>query len=333
VIPSAGKPCIPETIFMTIYIIRRLIQSVFVLLIITLLVFLTMHILPGDPILIFMSSGELKNTSLEEIEVLRHQFGLDRPLLVQYIDWLGGVVHGDFGISIVQREPVMKEITRRLPITLLLSSIALFISTIIGIPAGVVCAVRRGKWIDTVVTIIANAGITIPVFWLGLMLIYLFALNLGWLPVQGYTSPFVDFTKSIRQMIMPVFCLSIFSISSITRQTRSSMLEVMKQDYIRTSWAKGLKEWQVILRHGLKNGLIPIVTLLGVSFSFIIGGSVLVENVFNIPGVGRLVVNAVFVQDYPVVQGFVLIIAVIVLLSNLIVDIAYGWLDPRIRYG
>jgi peptide/nickel transport system permease protein len=318
---------------MTTYIIRRLIQSVFVLIIVTLLVFFTMNLLPGDPILIFMSSGELKNTSLQEIEVLRHEFGLDRPLLVQYFDWLGGVIYGDFGISIIQREPVMKEITRRLPITLLLSSIALVISTIVGIPAGVVCAVRRGKWIDTTVTIIANAGITIPVFWLGIMLIYLFALNLGWLPVQGYTSPFTDFTKSIRQMIMPVFCLSIFSVSSITRQTRSSMLEVMKQDYIRTAWAKGLREWLVILRHGLKNGLIPIVTLLGMSFSFIIGGSVLVENVFNIPGVGRLVVNAVFVQDYPVVQGFVLIVAVIVLLSNLIVDISYGWLDPRIRYG
>jgi peptide/nickel transport system permease protein len=318
---------------MTTYIIRRLIQSVFVLIIVTLLVFFTMNLLPGDPILIFMSSGELKNTSVQEIEVLRHEFGLDRPLLVQYFDWLGGVIYGDFGISIIQREPVMKEITRRLPITLLLSSISLVISTIVGIPAGVVCAVRRGKWIDTIVTIIANAGITIPVFWLGIMLIYLFALNLGWLPVQGYTSPLTDFVKSIRQMIMPVFCLSIFSVSSITRQTRSSMLEVMKQDYIRTAWAKGLRERLVILRHGLKNGLIPIVTLIGMSFSFIIGGSVLVENVFNIPGVGRLVVNAVFVQDYPVVQGFVLIVAVIVLLSNLIVDISYGWLDPRIRYG
>jgi peptide/nickel transport system permease protein len=296
-------------------------------------VFLTMHILPGDPILIFISSGELKQTSLQEIEALRHQFGLDKPLMRQYIDWFAGVVRGDFGISIVQREPVMKEIARRLPITFQLSLIALIISTIIGIPAGVVCAVRRGKWVDTLVTILANAGITIPVFWLGIMLIYLFALKLGWLPVQGYTSPFTDFGKSVKQMIMPVFCLSIFSISSITRQTRSSMLEVMRQDYIRTAWAKGLKERLVIMKHGIKNGLIPIVTLLGMSFSFIVGGSVLIENVFNIPGMSRLVVNAVFVQDYPVVQGFVLIIAVVVLVTNLIVDISYGWLDPRIRYG
>jgi peptide/nickel transport system permease protein len=318
---------------MTTYIIRRLIQSVFILIIVTLLVFLTMHLLPGDPILIFISSGELKNTSLQEIEALRHQFGLDRPIMIQYVDWLAGVAHGDFGISIVQREPVLKEIIRRLPITFQLSLIALVISTIIGIPAGVICAVRRGKWVDTLVTILANAGITIPVFWLGIMLIYLFALKLGWLPVQGYTSLFADFGKSVKQMIMPVFCLSIFSISSITRQTRSSMLEVMRQDYIRTAWAKGLKERLVIMKHGIKNGLIPIVTLLGMSFSFIVGGSVLIENVFNIPGMSRLVVNAVFVQDYPVVQGFVLIIAVVVLLTNLIVDISYGWLDPRIRYG
>jgi len=318
---------------MTTYIVRRLIQSAFILVIVTLLVFLTMHLLPGDPILIFISAGELKNTSLEEIEALRHQFGLDKPLMVQYLDWLAGVFRGDFGTSIVQREPVIKEITRRLPITFYLSMIALAVSTAIGIPAGVICAVRRGKWIDTVVTILANAGITIPVFWLGIMLIYLFSLKMGWLPVQGFTWFYIDFWKSVKQMIMPVFCLSIFSISSITRQTRSSMLEVMRQDYIRTAWSKGLKERLVIMKHGLKNGLIPIVTLLGMSFSLVIGGSVLIEQVFNIPGMSRLVVNAVFVQDYPVVQGFVLLIAILILLTNLVVDISYGWLDPRIRYG
>jgi peptide/nickel transport system permease protein len=318
---------------MTTYIIRRVVQSAFILVIVTLLVFLAMHLLPGDPILIFISSGELKNTSLQEIEILRHEFGLDKPLMVQYFDWLGGVFRGDFGISIVQRQPVMNEIARRLPITFVLSIIALVISTVIGIPAGIICAVRRGKWIDTAVTILANAGITIPVFWLGIMLIYLFSLKLGWLPVQGFTWFYVDFWKSIKQMIMPVFCLSIFSISSITRQTRSSMLEVMRQDYMRTAWAKGLRERLVITKHGIKNGLIPIITLLGMSFSLVIGGSVLIENVFNIPGMSRLVVNAVFVQDYPVVQGFVLLIAILILLTNLVVDISYGWLDPRIRYG
>jgi peptide/nickel transport system permease protein len=318
---------------MTQFIIRRLLQSVAVLIIVSLLVFFLVHILPGDPILIFVSSGNLKNISTEEIESLRHQYGLDKPVAVQYLNWLGGIAKGDFGISITTHRPVIQEIARRLPITFQLSIIALVISTILGIPAGVICAIRRGKWIDTFITIISNVGITIPVFWLGTMLIYLFALKLGWLPVQGYTSPFTDLGQSFKQALMPVFCLSLFSVSSIARQTRSSMLEIMKQDYIRTAWAKGLSERWVVLRHALKNGLIPVVTLLGLSFSLIIGGSVLVENVFNIPGVSRMVVNAVFVQDYPVIQGFVLIISIIVLVTNLIVDISYGWLDPRIRYG
>jgi peptide/nickel transport system permease protein len=270
---------------------------------------------------------------MEEIQILRHQFGLDRPFMVQYFSWLVGVLHGDLGLSITLREPVTKEVVRRFPITFYLSTVSLVISTVIGVPAGIICAIRRGKWIDTLVTVIANMGITIPVFWLGIILIYFFALHLHWLPVQGYTSPFTDFVKSVRQMIMPVFCLSIFSISSITRQTRSSVLEVMKQDYIRTAWAKGLRERLVIMRHAVKNGLIPVVTLLGLSFSMVIGGSVLIENVFNIPGMSRLAVNAVFVQDYPVVQGFVLVIAGLVLITNLIVDISYGWLDPRIRYA
>jgi peptide/nickel transport system permease protein len=318
---------------MTTYIMRRLIQSVFVLIIVTLLVFLMVHILPGDPILIFVSSGTLKNISQQEIQALRHQYGLDRPVAVQYVSWLGGIAKGDFGVSITTHRPVIQEIARRLPITVQLSIVALVISTILGIPAGVICAIRRGRWIDTLITVISNVGITIPVFWLGTMLIYLFALKLGWLPVQGYTSPLTDFWQSLKQAIMPIFCLSLFSVSSIARQTRSSMLEIMKQDYVRTAWSKGLSERLVVLRHAIKNGLIPVVTLLGMSFSLVIGGSVLVENVFNIPGVSRMVVNAVFVQDYPVIQGFVLIISIIVLVSNLIVDISYGWFDPRIRYG
>ena len=318
---------------MTNYIVRRIIYSILILIIVTLLVFLAMNILPGDPILIYLSSGELKQISEEEISNLRHQFGLDRPLMVQYLDWVAGVAHGDFGTSITHRIPVLHEIQKRLPITLHLSLLALVVSIILGIPAGVISAVKRGTWLDSIVTLLANAGITIPVFWLGIILIYIFSIKLGWLPVHGYTSPFVDFWKSSKQIIMPVFCLSIFSISSITRQTRSSMLEVMRQDYIRTAWAKGLKERLVIMRHALKNGMIPVITLVGISLSLLIGGSVLIEMVYNIPGLGRLLVNAVFVQDYPLVQGFVLIIAIVVLLVNFIVDISYGLLDPRIRYG
>jgi peptide/nickel transport system permease protein len=183
------------------------------------------------------------------------------------------------------------------------------------------------------VTILSNVGSTIPVFWLGTILIYIFALRLGWLPVQGYTSPFVDISKNIRQLVMPIFCLAIFTISATARQTRSSMLEVMRQDYVRTAWSKGLNEQLVVVRHALKNSLIPVVTLSGLFLSGILGGSVLIETVFNIRGAGLAIVSAVFSRDYPVVQAFVLTIAIFTLLINLIVDISYGWLDPRIRYG
>jgi peptide/nickel transport system permease protein len=292
-----------------------------------------MHLLPGDPILIYVSSGQLKEISDEELTQLREQFGLNKSIGLQYIDWVGEVVRGNFGNSISQHTTVNELIQYRLPITLHLSVISLIISIIIGIPAGVLSAVRRGTWIDEGVTIIGNLGITIPVFWLGIILVYIFSLQLGWLPVQGYTSPFVDFWRSSKQLIMPVFCLSIFSVSSIIRQTRSSMLEVMRQDYIRTAWSKGLTERLVIYRHALKNGLIPVVTLIGMSLSMVVGGSVLIETVYNIPGLGRSLVTAVFTKDYQVVQGYSLIIASVVLFTNLIVDISYGWFDPRIRYN
>jgi peptide/nickel transport system permease protein len=300
---------------------------------VTLIVFLAMRLLPGDPILMILSSSELITYPEERIQAMRHEFGLDKPIIVQYFDWMAGIFHGDFGKSISQNFSPLKLIINALPITLNLSLLAFIISLVIGIPAGVICAIRRGTLIDTVVTILANIGITIPIFWLGTMLIYLFSLQFNWLPVQGYTSPFTDLVKNIRQIIMPVFCLAIFPISSISRQTRSSMLEVMRQDYVRTAWSKGLKERSVVVKHALKNGLIPVVTLSGMGLSMIVGGSVFIETVFNIPGMGRVLVNAVFSHDYPVVQGFILFIAIFVLFVNLAVDISYGWLDPRIRYG
>jgi peptide/nickel transport system permease protein len=220
-----------------------------------------------------VTQSEQQEFTEQQIAQLRHEFGLDRPLVVQYFSWIGGMFKGDLGQSILHRAPVAKEIVRRLPITLHLGLTAFVVGVFIGIPAGVVCAVRRGKWIDTLVTTLANLGITIPNFWLGVMLIYGFGLYLRWLPVQGYTSPFDDFVLSARSLIMPVICLALFPIASNARQARSSMLEVMKQDYIRTAWSKGLKERVIIIRHALKNGLIPIITLSGMGLSMIIGGS------------------------------------------------------------
>jgi peptide/nickel transport system permease protein len=304
-----------------------------ILLVISLIIFLAMHLLPGDPIYMIMNQGQFANATKELIESIRHEYGLDKPLLLQYANWLAGIVRGDFGISISYGTSPLTIISRTIPVTLNLSLPAFVLGLMAGIPAGIICAIRRGKWLDTVVTIVANIGITIPIFWLGTILIYLFSLKLDWLPVQGYTSPFKDIGKNISQLILPVFCLAIFSMSAVARQTRSSMLEVLRQDYIRTAWSKGLKERSMVMRHALKNSLIPVVILSGLFFSGILGGSVLIETVFNIRGAGLAIVSAVFSRDYPVVQAFIFLIAIFVLFINLVVDISLGWLDPRIRYG
>lgn len=317
---------------MTTYIIRRLMHAVLVVLIVSLMVFLLMRLLPGDPILMYVASGDLQAISQEQIAHLKHELGMDRPLLVQYFDWLKNSMQGNLGKSILYRYDVLEEIGNRLPITLYLGLMAFAIGCIIGPLLGVVSAVRRGKWLDNLVTLIANLGITAPSFWLGAVLIYVFSLYLRLLPVYGYTSPLVDLWKNLQQSIMPIFVLATFPIASAARQTRSSVIEVMRQDYIRTAWAKGLSERAIIIRHVLKNALMPVVTLQGMLLRNIIGGSVIVETVFVIPGMGKLVVDGMISQDYTVVQGVILVVAVVVVVSNLVVDILYGWLDPRIQY-
>jgi peptide/nickel transport system permease protein len=315
------------------YILRRLIQSVFVIMLVTFLVFIVIRLLPGDPILIYLSQQEVDTLSLEQLQKARAEFGLDKPLPEQYINWIKDLIHGDLGMSLFYREKVSSLIAERFPVTLDLGLLAFVISHLLGIVFGAVSALRRGSRTDTAVTLMANLGITVPIFWLGILLIYFFGLRLNWLPRFGYTSPFVDLAQNIRQSILPVVCLAIFPIASVARQTRSSMLEVIRQDYVRTAWSKGLRERAVVMKHVLKNGLIPVVTLSGIGLSIILGGSVLVETVFNIPGMGRLGVEAVQSQDYAIIQAFILITAAIVVLVNLVVDISYGWLDPRVRYG
>ena len=317
---------------MTTYIIRRLIQAVIVFFLITLLIFLGMRFLPGDPIYLIISKAASETATEMDLEKIREQYGLNRNMAVQYFDWLGGVFRGDLGVSILTNLDIKDEIVRRLPKTLHLGILALIISFLLGIPAGIISAIRRGTWIDTVVTSLANIGITIPPFWLALILMYAFSLKLGWLPIMGYTSPFEDFWQNTREIILPVFCFAVATMAGVARQARSSMLEVMGQDYIRTAWSKGLRERGVILKHALKNSLIPITVFLGLGFSVIVGGSVLIETVFSIQGMGLLAVNAMGNSDYPVIQAVVLIIAVVVLLTNLLVDLSYGWLDPRVQY-
>ncbi len=318
---------------MTTYIIRRLIQGVIVLIIVSIFIFSVMRLLPGDPLMLYVAQAQITNISPEDMAKLRHQFGLDQSLPMQYVNWMNGVLHGNLGYSISLRENVSQLVSDRLPITMHLGILSMIVSGIFGVTFGVICALRRGKWIDTLFTVLANIGITAPSFWVGIILIYFLALKLKILPVYGYTSPFTDFWLSLRQAILPVLCLSLFSLASLTRQARSSTLEVIRQDYIRTAWAKGLRERAIVMRHIIKNALIPVVTMLGMQVGFIFGGSVLIETVFNIPGMGRMMRDAVFTQDYQVVQSGVLIIATVVVLANLLVDISYGWVDPRIRYG
>jgi len=318
---------------MTAYVIRRLIQAVIILIVVSMIIFLMLRFLPGDPLLLYIAQNQLTQLTEADIQSLRVDFGLDKAVPLQYVDWLVDMFHGDFGTSIAYRDAVSKLLAERLPVTAHLGIISFIISNIIGVLAGLVCALRRGGKLDALVTSVANFGISVPSFWLGILLIYLVGLKLDWLPICGYTSPFDDFWMSTRQLIMPVLCLSVFSLASITRQTRSSVLEVVRQDYIRTAWSKGLKERSVVMKHTLKNGLIPVITLAGLQLAYIFGGSVFIESVFNIPGMGRLLISAIFAQDYPIVQAGTLVIAVMVVLINLLVDISYGWLDPRIRYG
>jgi peptide/nickel transport system permease protein len=310
------------------FIIRRLIQTIFVLILVSFIAFSLLHIIPGDPVVTMLGT----EASQAQIDMLRHELWLDRPLIVQYLHWFINMVQGDFGKSITYRESVAGLITSRLPVTFHLGFLALIISTLISIPAGVLSAVRRGSLLDSVITVMANIGMAVPLFWLGIIGIYLFALKLGWLPVQGYASPFSNFWLNTKQIIMPALCLAVVPLASLARQARSSMLEVIRQDYIRTARSKGLKERKVITGHALKNAIIPIVTLLGVQLRNLVGGSVLVETVFNIPGMGSFMVRAVFNKDFLIVQGCIMMIALVVALANLAVDISYGYFDPRIRY-
>jgi peptide/nickel transport system permease protein len=310
------------------FIIRRILFTILVIFIVTFIVFILLHIIPGDPILTMLGS----ESNPQQVEALRAQLYLDQPLTNQYGHWLFNAFRGDFGKSLYYNTGVMELMASRLPITLYLSTIAMIISALLGILAGIVSAVRRGGPVDSAITLFANLGVAIPVFWLAVLAVYFFGLKLDWLPVQGYTSPFSNFGQSTREAILPIIMLSVGGVAMTARQTRSSMLEVISQDYIRTARAKGLRERAVIFRHALKNAIIPVVTLQGMQIRILVGGSVLVETIFNIPGMGRLLVNAALSKDFLVVQGSVLMLGLVVCLANLLVDISYGWLDPRTKY-
>ncbi|MCS7235796.1 MAG: ABC transporter permease [Armatimonadota bacterium] len=303
------------------YILRRLALAVPTLVGVTVVVFALIRLVPGDPARLVLGL----QASEEEVQRLRVQLGLDQPLPVQYVRFLGRLLQGDLGRSVVTGEPVAREIAARLPATVQLAVASTLVATAAGVAAGVVSATRQYSWLDYLVMTVALAGISLPVFWLGLMLMLLFSVHLRWLPAGGYGTP--------AHLVLPTVTLAAFSVAIIARMTRSSLLEVLHQDYVRTAWAKGLGSRAVVLRHALKNALIPVVTVIGLQFGGLLGGAILTETVFAWPGMGRLLVGAIVARDYPVVQGAVLVFAALFTLVNLAVDVLYAYVDPRIHYG
>lgn len=316
---------------MTQYLIRRLIQAVPLFILITFASFSLLLLLPGDPVSRTFAPGQ--EVDQEVYEARKSELGLDKPIPLQYVQWLSRAAQGDFGRSTQTHRAVSSELRSRVPVTLQVSLLSLGFSLLIALPAGVASAVWRNGPIDRVVTLISVAGVAIPNFWFAIMLILLFSTTLRWLPPFGFVSIFEDPLQALKLSIMPVSVLALSLAAVLTRQTRSAMLEVMHQDYVRTARSKGLNERRVILGHALRNGLVPIVTILGLLVGQLFGGAVIVETVYSIPGMGRLLVNSIFFQDFLMVQAIVLLIALSVFTANLLTDVAYSWLDPRIRYS
>jgi peptide/nickel transport system permease protein len=314
----------------TAYLARRLLLLVPVLLGVSVVVFLVLHLSPGDPAEIMLGS----QATQEDLARLRADLGLNEPLPVQYARWLGHVVRGDLGRSIWMKRPVLGEVLERLKATLLLTGTALLLSTVGGIALGVLSATRPNSLLDRLSAVASLFGASMPVFWLGIVLMVIFSLWLGWLPASGMWAPYGggDLRDLLAHLVLPALTLCAASITIVARLTRSTMLDVLGQDYIRTARAKGLVEARVVTRHGLKNAMIPIVTVVGVQAGYLLGGAVLTETVFAWPGVGTLMVQGILARDFPLVQGCVLVIALSFVLINLAVDLLYGWLDPRIRH-
>jgi peptide/nickel transport system permease protein len=312
---------------LTRYIINKFLQALIVLLIITFLSYLIMEIIPGDVVGYLLGL----DANPEKAEQLRAELNLDKPFLQRYIAWLFNLFKGNLGTSIFYHESVTNLLSKRLLITFRMGFAALILSTVVGIAAGIISAVNRGGFWDNLVSLFANIGISIPSFWLGILMILFFAMKLGILPVQGYTDPSTDFLLHVKQMVMPVILTAVGAMSSMVRQTRSAVLETISQDYVRTARAKGFKERMILIKHVLRNALIPILTLLGMQIRVLFGGVVIVENIYGIPGMGSLLVNSVFNRDVTVVQGCILVMGIVVVIANFIVDISYGVVDPRIR--
>ena len=311
------------------YVLKRVLMTIPVMVVVALFVFLLLRLSPGDPAAVI--AGDY--ATAEDVAKIREKLGLSEPIVVQFWNWSLSLMQGDLGTSIFSNKPVTTLIAQRIEPTLLLALTTILFSIAVAVPLGTIAAFRAGRWIDRVVMLFSVGGFSIPVFVLGYMLIYTFALKLRWLPVQGYKSPFVEgLGPFFYHITLPTVTLSVIFIALIARMTRASVIEVLEEDYIRTARAKGQSEMNVLMRHALRNAAVPIVTVIGIGIALLVGGVVVTESVYNIPGLGRLVLDAVLARDYPIIQGLILFFSFVYILLNLLIDLTYTFLDPRIRY-
>ena len=310
-------------------LLLRFSHAVLVVLLVAVLTFLLMHLLPGDPAAIIAGP----EAGADAVERIRHQLGLDRPLLEQLLIWLGNLARGDFGSSLMLNQGVLRALLERLPVTLSLTLISMAITIPAGIVLGVLAANFRDSWVDTAVMFLALVGVSVPGFWISILSVILFSVILHWLPSNGYVPLSTGFWPWLACLLQPAAMLALFQIGFLARMARSATLDVLDQDYIRTARAKGVTEWRTVTRHAFRNTLIPVVTVTGIILSLSIGGSVVIEQVFALPGVGRLIVQAILTRDYPLVQGTMLVLGFAFVAVNLAVDLIYTWVDPRIRHG
>lgn len=313
------------------YIIKRIIQAIPLLLLITIISFLIINLAPGDPVMMFVNPEKMTKVDLD---LIRHNLGLDKPLYVRYFIWLGGLLKGDLGISFFRNRPVLEILMEALPNTVVLALASIVLEVIVAIPAGIISAIKRNSISDYFFSTVSFIGISIPSFWFGLMLLLLFGAKLGWLPIGGMRDNYEQFVlmDRLRHLILPAIVLGMGNMAADMRYMRSAMLEVIRQDYIRTARSKGLAEKVVIMKHAFRNALLPLITLLGFTIPFLISGAAITESIFAWPGLGRIVVDASFTRDYPVIMGELVFTSVLVVLGSLIADILYAVADPRIKY-
>ena len=315
------------------YALKRIGLIIPTVLLVTIIVFAVMRIIPGDPALVILSEGDATFTQ-EELEALRVELGTDREIYIQYLEWVGGLAVGDLGESYWRRgTDVWTLLGPRIPITIQLAVMAIIIAVVFAVPLGVVSAIKPDSLVDYAARVITMAGISLPTFFAGILVVLLLSRGFGWLPPLGYSDIWEDPWTNIRQMFLPALALGFYDMAFIARVTRSSMMEIIREDYMRTARAKGLAERIVLVRHGLKNAVLPILTISGWQFGRLFGGTVIIERIFQVPGIGQLLIETVFQRDFPTIQAIIIVVAVSIVIINLLVDLLYGLLDPRIRYA